>query len=135
MLVLMQLILLSALLWWCAGAVANREYEQKRVEEALREPHEQLGDRAGQLEKVVQERTAKLQEMVNELHGSIQLYSVPQSEELHWELVHIPAAGSAGGTASLSRGSDAINYQPSTINYPACNCLRQNPFDWVNVPL
>jgi signal transduction histidine kinase len=67
MLVLMELILLSALLWWCTGAVANREHAQKRVEEALREAHEQLGDRAVQLEKVVQERTAKLQEMVNEL--------------------------------------------------------------------
>jgi PAS domain S-box-containing protein len=37
MLVSTELILLSALLWWCADAVANREHQQKQVEEALRE--------------------------------------------------------------------------------------------------
>jgi PAS domain S-box-containing protein len=41
--------------------------ERKQSEKALREAHEQLSDRAVQLEKLVQERTAKLQDVVNEL--------------------------------------------------------------------
>jgi PAS domain S-box-containing protein len=41
--------------------------QRKQAEKALREAHEQLADRAGQLEELVQERTAKLQDMVNEL--------------------------------------------------------------------
>jgi PAS domain S-box-containing protein len=41
--------------------------ERKQAEKALREAHEQLADRAGQLEKLVQERTARLQDVVNEL--------------------------------------------------------------------
>lgn len=39
----------------------------KEVQEALRVAHEQLGNRAVQLESLVQERTAKLQDMVYEL--------------------------------------------------------------------
>jgi signal transduction histidine kinase len=37
------------------------------AEEALRSAHEQLADRAVQLEKLVEERTANLQKMINEL--------------------------------------------------------------------
>jgi PAS domain S-box-containing protein len=40
---------------------------QKRTEQALRDAHAQLADRAVHLEKLVSERTAKLQEMVGEL--------------------------------------------------------------------
>jgi len=41
--------------------------ERKQAEQALRQAHEQLADRAGHLEKLVQERTARLQDVVNEL--------------------------------------------------------------------
>ncbi|MGH7940080.1 MAG: ATP-binding protein [Limisphaerales bacterium] len=41
--------------------------ERKRAEEALRVANEKLSSRSVQLEALVQERTAKLQEMVNEL--------------------------------------------------------------------
>jgi signal transduction histidine kinase len=41
--------------------------EHKQMEQRLREAHDQLAGHAVQLEKLVQERTAKLQEMVNEL--------------------------------------------------------------------
>lgn len=41
--------------------------ERKQADKALREAHEQLADRAGHLEKLVQERTARLQDVVNEL--------------------------------------------------------------------
>jgi len=41
--------------------------ERKRMEVALRDAHEQLGSRAVHLEKLVEERTAKLGEMVSEL--------------------------------------------------------------------
>ncbi len=41
--------------------------ERKRANDALRDAHAQLADRAYHLERLVTERTAKLQEMVNEL--------------------------------------------------------------------
>jgi signal transduction histidine kinase len=41
--------------------------QQKRAQDALHEAHEQLADRALHLEKLVQERTAKLRETVGEL--------------------------------------------------------------------
>jgi signal transduction histidine kinase len=41
--------------------------ERKQAEKELREAHEQLADRAGQLEALVKERTARLQDVVNEL--------------------------------------------------------------------
>lgn len=41
--------------------------EHKRIMEALREAHEQLANHSIQLEKLVEERTAKLRDMVNEL--------------------------------------------------------------------
>ena len=41
--------------------------ERRRAEEALQAAHEQLADHAVRLDKLVQERTAKLQDMVDEL--------------------------------------------------------------------
>jgi PAS domain S-box-containing protein len=41
--------------------------ERKQAEKALSEAHAQLGDRAVQLEQLVHDRTAKLQDMINEL--------------------------------------------------------------------
>ena len=43
--------------------------ERKRMEYALRDAHTQLTRQAAELERVVAERTAKLQEMVSELEG------------------------------------------------------------------
>ncbi|HEX5221621.1 MAG TPA: PAS domain S-box protein [Verrucomicrobiae bacterium] len=41
--------------------------ERRQAEKELREAHGQLADRAGHLEKLVRERTARLQDVVNEL--------------------------------------------------------------------
>lgn len=50
------------------GVIVWRDItERKQAEVALREAHEQLSNRAVQLETLVQERTAKLQHMVDEL--------------------------------------------------------------------
>jgi signal transduction histidine kinase len=68
-LVLMQLILISGLLWWCAEAVAKREEKQKRAEEALGEAHEKLSRHTVKLEEIVRQRTAKLEETIGELEA------------------------------------------------------------------
>lgn len=49
--------------------IARDITERKRIQEALREAHELLADRARQLEQLVQERTAKLRETIAELES------------------------------------------------------------------
>jgi PAS domain S-box-containing protein len=51
------------------GAMALEVTEQKRAEEALREAHEQLASRALHLERLVQQRTTRLNEMIGDLEG------------------------------------------------------------------
>jgi PAS domain S-box-containing protein len=50
-----------------ASKIVHDITERRRAEESLREAHEQLADHAGQLETLVQERTARLQDVVDEL--------------------------------------------------------------------
>jgi signal transduction histidine kinase len=51
------------------GVIALEVTDQKRAEQALRDAHEQLASRALHLERLVQQRTARLNEMIGDLEG------------------------------------------------------------------
>jgi signal transduction histidine kinase len=67
LLVLALIPIFCALVWWCTRAIRRREQALHDSREQLRQAQQQLAAHASSLEATVAERTAKLQESINEL--------------------------------------------------------------------
>jgi signal transduction histidine kinase len=70
LLVMSNVVILSALIWWAAGFVRKESLDRTETEHILKTNQERVKEQAVILEQRVQERTLKLQETVTELERS-----------------------------------------------------------------
>jgi len=106
LLVLALISIFCPLLWWSTRAVRRREQALRDSREQLRQAQQQLSLHASRLEATVAERTAKLQESVNEL------------QTLSYSIAHdMRAPLRAMGTFSQLLAEEVSNLSPIAMDY------------------
>jgi len=106
LLVLALICIFCAFLWWCTRAIRRREQALRDSREQLRQAQQQLSLHATRLEATVAERTAKLQESVNEL------------QTLSYSIAHdMRAPLRAMGTFSQLLAEEVSHLSPVAIDY------------------